>query len=66
MSIRRETAEDDYLRTHGLMASLGGSLNPPYVETDPERQRFEEVIAHALYVNESANPPAGHGYPKRG
>ncbi|MEW1804691.1 hypothetical protein AB0428_33335 [Streptomyces virginiae] len=66
MSIRRETRHEDYERTHGLMASLGASLNPPDVPTDPERAQFEKVVANALYVNKSAEPPAGHRYPKRG
>ncbi|MFF5639780.1 hypothetical protein [Streptomyces sp. NPDC012825] len=66
MSIRRETRHEDYERTHGLMAALGASLNPPDVPTDPARREFEEVVAHALYANKSAEPPAGHRYPKRG
>ncbi|MFD0078905.1 hypothetical protein ACFVIY_41820 [Streptomyces sp. NPDC127166] len=66
MSIRRETRHEDYDRTHSLMAALGGSLLPPDQETPPERAQFEQVVAHALYVNDSANPPAGHRYPKRG
>lgn len=61
MSIRRETAEDDYERTHGLMAMLGNSLDP-----DRPVDRFEEVVGRALYANQSKNPPAGHKYPKRG
>lgn len=66
MSFRRETRHEDYERTHSLMAALGGSLNPPDVPTDPERRKFEEVVSGALYVNRSAEPPAGHKYPKRG
>ncbi|WP_329449424.1 hypothetical protein OG906_43505 (plasmid) [Streptomyces sp. NBC_01426] len=66
MSIRRETRHEDYDRTHGLMAALGGSLLPPDEETPPERAAFERVVANALYVNQSANPPAGHNYPRRG
>ncbi|MEU8437814.1 hypothetical protein [Streptomyces sp. A1547] len=66
MSIRRETRHEDYDRTHALMAALGGSLLPPDQETPPERAQFERVIANALYVNKSAEPPAGHRYPKRG
>lgn len=61
MSIRRETAEDDCERTHGLMAMLGNSLDP-----DRPVDRFEEVVGQALYANQSKNPPAGHRYPKRG
>ncbi|MCY0932352.1 hypothetical protein OTB20_40640 [Streptomyces sp. H27-H1] len=66
MSIRRETKNEDYDRTHSLMAALGGSLLPPDQETPPDRAQFESVVAHALYANQSANPPAGHRYPKRG
>ncbi|MFF8426053.1 hypothetical protein ACF07Y_12970 [Streptomyces sp. NPDC016566] len=61
MSIRRETAHDDRERTWNLMAMLGNSLDP-----DREPDDFEQVIATALYVNQSARPPAGHAYPRRG
>ncbi|MFE9341331.1 hypothetical protein [Streptomyces sp. NPDC007063] len=61
MSIRRETHRDDRERNEGLLAALGASLDP-----DREIDQFETVVAQALYVNESANPPAGHTYPKRG
>jgi hypothetical protein len=61
VSIRRETAEDDHKRAYNLLAALGASLDP-----DRAVDRFEEVVGQALYVNESKNPPAGHGYPKRG
>ncbi|MGW1021985.1 hypothetical protein [Streptomyces niveus] len=63
---RRETSREDFDRTHGLMAALGGSLLPPDQETPPERAQFESVVAHALYVNRATEPPAGHTYPKRG
>ncbi|MER7953864.1 hypothetical protein [Streptomyces sp. NPDC096030] len=66
MGFRRETRHEDRDRARGLMAALGGSLNPPDVPTSPDRARFEEVVANALYVNDSANPPTGHKYPKRG
>ncbi|MGW6605465.1 hypothetical protein [Streptomyces sp. NPDC055036] len=66
MSIRRETRHEDRDRTHGLMAALGASLLPPDQDTAPDRARFEHVVANALYVNQSAAPPAGHTYPKRG
>lgn len=66
MSWRRETSDDDRERTQGLMAALGGSMAPPDVETSTDRQEFEQVVANALYVNDSTNPPAGHGYPRRG
>ncbi|GGY18059.1 hypothetical protein [Streptomyces anandii] len=66
MSIRRETRHEDYDRTHSLMAALGGSLLPPDQDTPPDRAQFERVVANALYVNRSAEPPAGHTYPKRG
>ena len=61
MSLRRETAEDDRMRTQGLMAHLGASLDP-----DRPVDEFEEVVGRALYANQSTNPPAGHNYPKRG
>lgn len=61
MSIRRETHRDDHERTHALMASLGGSLDP-----DAEPDKFDTVVAHALHANRSTSPPAGHTYPKRG
>ncbi|MER7050382.1 hypothetical protein ABT391_36755 [Streptomyces jumonjinensis] len=66
MSIRRETRHEDRDRAQGLMAALGGSLLPPDQETPPDRARFEHVVANALYANDSAAPPAGHTYPKRG
>lgn len=61
MSFRRETKRDDRNRTRDLAAMLGNSLDP-----DRPVDRFEEIVGQALYVNESANPPAGHGYPRRG
>lgn len=66
MSIRRETAEEDYLRTHALAAALGGSLEPHGTPVSSLRREFEETVAHALHANVCTEPPAGHTYPKRG
>ncbi|WP_329114492.1 hypothetical protein [Streptomyces sp. NBC_01353] len=66
MGFRRETRHEDRDRTQGLMTALGGSLNPPDVPTSPEHEKFNTIVAGALYANNSAEPPAGHKYPKRG
>jgi hypothetical protein len=66
VSLRRETADDDYRRTHALAAALGASLEPSGTPVSPLRQEFEETVAHALHANVSAEPPAGHTYPRRG
>jgi hypothetical protein len=61
VSIRRETAADDRERARGLLAALGASMDP-----DRPVDQFEQVVGQALYANQSATPPAGHTYPKRG
>ncbi|OYP09983.1 hypothetical protein CFC35_41955 [Streptomyces sp. FBKL.4005] len=66
MKFRRETAKDDYRRTHELAAALGASLEPPGTPVSPLRQEFEETVAHALHANVCTEPPAGHTYPRRG
>ncbi|QLJ06680.1 hypothetical protein HZZ00_37245 (plasmid) [Streptomyces sp. NEAU-sy36] len=66
MKFRRETAKDDYRRTHELAAALGASLEPHGTPVSPLRKEFEETVAHALHANVSTEPPAGHTYPKRG
>jgi len=65
VKIRRETAKDDYRRTHELTAALGASLEPVGTPVSPLRQEFEETVAHALHANKSEEPPAGHTYPRR-
>ncbi|MEU8764984.1 hypothetical protein [Streptomyces sp. NPDC048659] len=66
MGLFRETRHDDRNRTRELMACLGASLTPPDEGVDPAKEQFEQVVGRALYANDSANPPAGHRYPKRG
>ncbi|MEK2475693.1 hypothetical protein [Streptomyces noursei] len=62
MSIRRETAEDDDLRTEGLLAHAGKAMRTEADHFDP----FLTTVVSGLASSDSHNPPAGHGYPKRG
>lgn len=60
MSIRRETAEDDGMRTEGLLAHAGKAMT---TEADHQDPFFKTVVSG---LASSTTPPAGHDFPKRG
>ncbi|MFB6533569.1 hypothetical protein ACFCY8_18965 [Streptomyces noursei] len=62
MSIRRETAEDDDLRTEGLLAQAGRAMTSAESHQDP----FFRAVVSGLASSDSHDPPTGHNYPKRG
>ncbi|CAM5251293.1 hypothetical protein SXANM310S_00019 [Streptomyces xanthochromogenes] len=66
MSLRRETKNEDDLRTYALLDAVdvafdhGGKAQ----YADPQ---FEDVVLHGIaYDPCEPYPPAGHTYPKRG
>lgn len=67
MSIRRETSEDDDLRTRSLLDAVD-----VYAEATPSAQfddgAFETVLVTGLGCDSACTdyPPAGHTYPRRG
>lgn len=65
MGFRRETADEDRLRSNGLLDALdrASEMRP---DPDAELDQFETVILFGV-ANDPAQPypPAGHGYPRR-
>lgn len=65
MGFRRETADEDRLRSNGLLDALdrASEMRP---DPDAELDQFETVILFGVANDPSKPyPPAGHRYPRR-